>query len=379
MASKRRGYARAVEYDLDEALEKLADARPRRIENKLVLVPSLKFLGRSQPEDISEDGICYRIPDEFVEWVFPSDAPLTEYPFVNEPVFGFTCGEIANPRYLELEAMVGTANELFYDELGFEEMGTCAATRSSFRAIYDKLGASKPIVMRLNDDDDFAEVTYRYLDKAIGASERFLWSYASNFRKLILPLVINAIAAEPSILPVSRCLAGGRGRVLNTMALRDKDSLKALVTAVSRPGYLAMLYAVRAATEAERNSVLAQMMDPQAFNRLTVGKRLVDGNWIGSGQETPQPHSGGADEVLALIASNLLVADIDNLTLRLAADAEKLLATLPPECDQPDWKIGLFQANGFIDGTFTATVDEWVMDYFGAVKTALYPEDIDKE
>jgi hypothetical protein len=378
MAKKRRGFARAVEYDLDEALEALADARPRRIENKLVMVPSLKFLGRSQPEDIPEDCISYRIPDEFVEWVFPEDAPLAEYPFVNDPVFGFTCGEIANPRYLELEAMMENAKEIFYDELGFEEMGTSAATRSGFQAIYDKLsgldklGRPKPLLVRFNDDDDFAEVTYRYLDKMIGASERFLWSYAANFRKLILPHIMDVITLEPTVLPVSRYLAGGRGRVLNTLALRDKDSLKVLISAVARPGYLAMLYAFKAATEAERDGVLDQMMDPQQVNRLTVGKRLVAGNWVGSGSETAQPYSGAADEVLALIATNMLVTDGEN-GLKLTAGAEKLLGVLPPECDDPDWKIARFQPNGFIEQALSSSADDWVMSFFHKVKAALYP------
>lgn len=372
MAPKRRRVARAVEYDLDEALDKLASAMPRRIENKLVMVPSLKFQGRPQPEEIPEDGISYRIPDEFVEWVFLKDAPLAEYPFVNDPVFGFTCGNVANPRYLELESMLTNGKDVYYDEKGFEEMGTPPASRAAFQAIYDKLGDGKDLVIRFNDDDDFAEVTYRYLDKMIGVSERLLWSYAANFRKLVLPRIMDVITREPTVLPVSRYLAGGRGRVLNALALRDTGSLKDVISAVAKPGYLAMLYAFKAATEAERDSVLDQMMDPQQVNRLTVGKRLVDGNWIGSGRETAQPYSDAADEVIALIATSMLVTDGEN-GLKLTAAAEMLLDTLPPECDDPDWKLARFGPDGFIDRTFVNSADEWVIDYFGGVKAKLYP------
>ncbi len=370
MAKKHKGYARAVEYDLDEALDDLAKKRPRRLENKLVMVPSLVFMGRNQPEDVTDEGISYRIPDEFVAWVFPEDAPQNLYPFVSDPVHGFTCGEVADVRYLGFESLAESGREMFYDEAGFEETGSRPATRAAFKAIYDKFGRSKPLVVRLVDDDSFAEVTYRFLQESIGASERFLWSYAANFRKLALPLLEDALAVEADHRPLARCLAGGRGRLLNLLSQRDPDAMKVVVAAVSRPGYLAMLYAMKAASEEQRNDVLGHMMDPVRITRITVGSRLVDGMWIGTGRVAEQPYADGPDEIAALIATGMLSADVDQESLAISDFGEHLLSTLPPKCDDPDWKLSLFQPNGFLPAVRRAEADDWIIRFFDAVKEA---------
>lgn len=371
MAKKHKGYARAVEYDLDEALDDLAKKRPRRIENKLVMVPSLIFMGRAQPEDATDDGISYRIPEEFVEWVFPDDAPRYIYPFVSDPVHGFTCGDVADVRYLGFESLAASGREMYYDEAGFEETGSRPATRAAFMAIYDKFGVSRPLVVRLEDDDSFAEVTYRFLESSIGASERFLWSYAANFRKLALPLLEDAFAVASDHRQVARCLAGGRGRLLNVLSQRDPEAMKAVTAAVSRPGYLAMLYAMKAASEDQRDEVFGQMMDPVRVGRITVGSRLVDGVWIGTGRAAPQPYAAAPDEITALIATGLLRADADQETLVISDHGERLLATLPSECDAPDWKLSLFQPDGFLPATRRSEADDWIMRFFGGVKAVI--------
>lgn len=367
MARKQKGYARAVEYDLDEALDDLGKKRPRRLENKLVMVPSLVFMGRTQPEDVTDEGISYRIPDEFVEWVFPDDAPRNFYPFVYNPVHGFTCGDVADVRYLGFESLVQSGKEMFYDEAGFDEPGSRPATRAAFKAIYDKFGGRRPLVVRLEDDDAFAEVTYWFLQESIGSSERFLWSYAANFRKLCLPLLNDALAVEADHRPVARCLAGGRGRLLNMLSQRDEEAMKAVATAVSRPGYLAMLYAMKAASEDQRNDVLGQMMDPERIKRMTVGDRLVDGTWIGSGKSEAQPYADAPDEITGLIATGLLSADIEQETLAISNFGEHLLSILPATCDDPDWKLSLFQPDGFIPKTRQFDADEWIIRYFAAI------------
>ena len=131
MARKQRGFA-PPEYDLKDDLEKLSKKRPKRMENRLVIVPSLMFLGRRQPEDLMDDGVSYRNPHEFLEFVFPDSAPMGVYPIASEPVYGFTCGDQADVRYLDLEAMFKSAVEVHYDELGFDEPGHRPSTRSAF-------------------------------------------------------------------------------------------------------------------------------------------------------------------------------------------------------------------------------------------------------
>lgn len=369
MARKQKGYARAVDYDLDEALDDLGKKRPRRLENKLVMVPSLVFMGRTQPEDVTDEGISYRIPEEFVEWVFPDDAPRHLYPFVSDPVHGFTCGDVADVRYLGFESLAQSGKEMFYDEAGFDEPGSRPATRAAFKAIYDKFGAMRPLVVRLADDDSFAEVTYRFLDQSIGASERFLWSYAANFRRLGLPLLETALTTVADHRPLARCLAGGRGRLLNVLSQRDPDAMKAVASAVSRPGYLAMLYAMKAASEEQRNDVLGQMMDPGRIKRMTVGDRMVDGIWIGSGKAEAQPYADAPDEITSLIATGLLSADIDQESLGISDLGEQLLSILPPACDDPDWRLSLFQPDGFLPATRTAKADDWIMRFFAELKS----------
>jgi hypothetical protein len=283
MHRQRNVKGRRRSYDLGGALTKLDARRPKRLENKLVLVPSLRFMGRLQAEDAMEDGISYRIPSEFVEWVFPEDAPLEVYPFVADPIYGFTCGDYANVRYLELEAMAVHASEFYYDELGFDEEGSRPATRAAALAIHQKLAATKPLVLRLHGEDRFADATPSYFRNIIGISERFLWSYAANFRKIIAPLMKDAWVAGRDLRPVGRYLATGGGKLLHALSLRDKESLKLVLAQISRPGFLAMLYALNAATQSERNDVLEQLTDAGQVDQLTVGSRLRAGRWIGTG------------------------------------------------------------------------------------------------
>ncbi|NTF17920.1 hypothetical protein G6L37_05855 [Agrobacterium rubi] len=378
MARKIRGYA-APGYDLGEALRALSRNRPRRVENKLVMVPSLSFMGRWQPEDVMEDSISYRNPHEFLEWVFPDDAPKDLYPFTSEPVFGFTCGARADVRYLEIEAMFSEAHEIFYDELGFDEPGTRSATRATFKDLYYKLGDHKPLVVRLLGDDDFAEVTQEYFSSTIGSSERFLWSYAANFRKLVFPL-LGVRSGEPGDLRrVASNLAGGRGRLLNALSQRDEFGIKTVKEAVARPGYLAMLYALSAACQNDRDAVYDGMMDPARCERITVGDRLVDGIWCGSGREKPKQFRDAADHVVALVATGMLIADEDEGILEISAKGRRLMEVLPDVCDDADWALRLFEQDCSIPSSRSQIADDWIMTFFGAIANSQIVSHVEAE
>jgi hypothetical protein len=364
MHRQRNFKGRRRSYDLGSALTKLDSRRPKRLENKLVLVPSLRFMGRLQAEDAMKDGISYRIPKEFVEWVFPEDAPLYVYPFVADPIYGFTCGDYADVRYLELEAMAVHASECYYDELGFDEEGSRPANRAAALAIHQKLVATKPLVLRLHGEDRFADATPSYFRNIIGSSERFLWSYAANFRKIIAPLMKDALAAGTDLRPVCRSLATGSGKLLHALSLRDKESLKLVLATISRPGFLAMLYALHASTQSERNNVLEQLTDAEQVDQLTVGSRLKAGSWIGTGALKAQPAPEAAEQVTALLATGLLIADMEQQKLSLSDFAKRTLDVLPDQCDDPDWKLSLFHEDGTIPLTLSKDADRWIMSFF---------------
>jgi len=365
MAKRQRSVA-PPEYDLTAALSKLAQQRPQRVENRLIFVPSLKFMGRNQPEDIMEDGVSFRNPHEFLEWAFPDDAPIEVYPFTSDPVYGFTCGLQADVRYLDLESMLSMTRELFYDEYGFEETFTRSATRSAFLALHRKFCPAKPMVVRLAGEDDFAEATQRFMRDAIGASERFLWSYAANFRKLVFPL-LQVGGESADLRHVSRCLAGGRGRLLNTLAQRDAAGMKAVLAATSRPGYLAMIYAMAEATDTQREALFERMMDPQTIEKLSLGQRLADGMWLETGGATAMACPDAADEVVALIATGMLEADPERGRLAVTPKASRLVENLPDECNDPDWKLRLFQPDGSIPNTLSVNADAWIEGFFGKI------------
>jgi hypothetical protein len=369
MARRRSRHERPEEFDIYEALDELDAQRPARRENRLVMVPSLMFMGRRQPEDLEDEGVGYRVPQDFVEWVFPQSAPIEVYPIVSDPVFGFTCGDYADLRYLELEAMATHRREIFYDELGFDEPGSRPATRAAVLAIFKKLrGPETQLVLRLNDETNFSDATPRYLKDQVGASERFLWSYAANFQRIALPLFGEALSEQRDLRPVARCLAGGKGRLLNALSLRDPDSMKTVHAAVSRPSYLAMLFALKATTQTQRNDVLGRLMDPVLVNRLSVGSRLEDGLLIGTRKFQSVSAGDAADDVVALLATGLLSADVDSATLTITKHGESFLEQIPPECDDPDWKAALFQEDGVIPWARSSRADEWVMTFFSSMR-----------
>lgn len=362
MAKKQRGYA-APDYSIQEELTKLSQKRPRRNENKLVIVPSLSFMGRRQPEDVNEDAVSYRNPHEFLEFAFPENVPADIYPFISDPVFGFTCGAQADVRYIELESMFKSAVEIFYDELGFDEQDTRSATRTAFLDLHRKLGDGKPMLARLFGDDDFAEVTPRYMRSTMGLSQRLYWSYAANFRGLVFPLLGVAPGEPLDLRHVARNLAGGRSRLMNSLAQRDTDGITALKVATSRPGYLAMLYAMRDASQSERDAVYEAMMDPGSCDRISLGQRLVDGVWRGAG-DGRRKCADAADDIVALIATGMLAADGEESILNLTSNAETLLEVLPEACDQSDWGQSLFDSEGFIPMSQGSAVDDWIRGFF---------------
>lgn len=364
MARKKGLYA-PPEYDLDAELAKLDARRPRTSENKLVFVPSLRFLGRTQDEDNMEDGVSYRRPLEFVEFAFPTGVPDDVYPCCKSPRYGFTCGDRADARYSDLEAMCASADEVFYDEFGFDFDGSPSSTRTAFIDICSKLAPGASILARLAGEDDFAEMTYDYLERQIGISEQFLWSYAFNARGLIFPLLSASKGRERDLRQLARGLAGGRSRLLNSLAQGGEEGMGGLREAVGRPGFLAMLYALRNASQAQRDDVLERMMDPSQHRTLSIEGYLEGGAWIGRGGPLPCP--GAADDVAALLACGLLEADADEAVLRITDEGETLMDMLPGECNCPERVFELFDTEWAIPHTAGEVVHEWITAFFEKV------------
>ena len=86
------------------------------------------------------------------------------------------------------------------------------------------------------------------------------------------------------------------------------------------------------------------------------------------GREAARPYSEAAENVVALIATGMLDADPEAEALKISAKGERLLEILPTECDDPDWRLRLSDANGFIPLAKRSLVEEWISTFFA--KTA---------
>ena len=302
-----------------------------------------------------------------VKETYPHKVSWSEFPTVVEPTVALSKGHGKSGDFLppeELAAYWSRQNYFLVDE-GAEAMP--ARDRHFFNAVAqalrDKYAPGKHFAIRSGAKEAFRVVDDQFMK--IGMADwKFNYCYKLNFRAIGFEVIRRFADVRNEIDPH---VAGSTRRYID--ALRDRWVSRSAST-FDEPLALQVLFALAAASEDDARNAFGIAANFQDSSRgYTLGSKLREGNWVGTGKHEPTPTSSTAITNYILTFVALGFAELREETVSVTELGSRFLDALHKNNCDPDATLRFISpATAAIDVAEQDSMEAWLLRFFRKMK-----------